>query len=68
MDRILLDASTRRFSAHKIYLRAAAGTRWVHLRQQVLRGEQAAAKHETGLRAVDQRLRDVSRDIPPVDS
>jgi hypothetical protein len=59
-NRIILDASTRRFQAHKIYLRAAAAIRWVQLREQVLRGELPAQKHANALMAVDQRLRDVS--------
>lgn len=57
--RIILDASTRRFQAHKIYLRASAGMRWVQMRAQVLRGEKPAARHVNALRAVDQRLRQV---------
>jgi hypothetical protein len=59
MNRIILDASTRRFQAHKIYLRASAGIRWVQMRAQVLRGEKPAPKHANALRAVDQRLRQV---------
>lgn len=59
-SRIILDASTRRFQAHKIYLRAAAATRWAQMRQQVLRGEQANGRHANALRAIDARLRDVS--------
>jgi hypothetical protein len=59
-SRIILDASTRRFQAHKIYLRAAAATRWAQMRQQVLRGEKPNGRHANALRAIDQRLRDVS--------
>ncbi|EXJ59854.1 hypothetical protein A1O7_04001 [Cladophialophora yegresii CBS 114405] len=57
LQRIILDASTRRFQAHKTYLRASAAMRWVQMRAQVLRGEKPAAKHANALRAVDQRLR-----------
>jgi len=59
-SRIILDASTRRFQAHKIYLRAAAATRWAQMRQQILRGEKPSSRHANALRAIDQRLRDVS--------
>lgn len=57
--RIILDASTRRLQAHKIYLRAAAAMRWVQLRTQLLRGEKPSSRHVNGLRAIDQRLRQV---------
>jgi hypothetical protein len=67
LKRIILDASTRRFQAHKIYLRASAGMRWVQMRAQVLRGEKPAAKHVNALRAVDQRLRQVSFNFLEVD-
>jgi hypothetical protein len=59
-SRIILDASTRRFQAHKIYLRAAAAARWAQMRQQILRGEKPNGRHANALRAADQRLRDVS--------
>lgn len=59
-SRIILDASTRRFQAHKIYLRAAAATRWAQMRQQILRDEKPNGRHANALRAIDQRLRDVS--------
>ncbi|ERF73437.1 hypothetical protein EPUS_04060 [Endocarpon pusillum Z07020] len=58
LQRIILDASTRRFQAHKTYLRAAAATRWVQSRWQVLRGEPPSSKHASALRMVDQRLAD----------
>lgn len=58
--RIVLDASTRRFQAHKIYLRAAAGMRWVQLRKQVLSGHANSDKLTAALSAVDTRLRAVS--------
>ncbi|KIW74910.1 hypothetical protein Z517_11681 [Fonsecaea pedrosoi CBS 271.37] len=57
LQRIILDASTRRFQAHKIYLRGSAATRWVQLRTQLLRGEKPGSKHANGLRTIDQRLR-----------
>jgi len=58
--RIILDAATRRFQAHKIYLRAAAATRWAQMRQQVLRGEKPNGRHANALRAIDARLREAS--------
>ncbi|KAK4934332.1 hypothetical protein LTR66_015633 [Elasticomyces elasticus] len=57
LQRIILDASTRRFQAHKIYLRSAAALRWIQLRTQVLKGEKPSAKHIKALQAVDGRLR-----------
>lgn len=65
-SRIILDASTRRFQAHKIYLRAAAATRWAQMRQQILRGEKPNSRHVNALRAIDQRLRDVSNPAQPL--
>ena len=59
-SRIILDASTRRFQTHKIYLRAAAATRWAQMRAQVLRGEKPNGRHTNALRAIDARLREVS--------
>lgn len=58
-DRIILDASTRRFQAHKIYLRAAAGMRWVQLREQAMSGNLSPGKQAQALRSIDQRLREV---------
>lgn len=55
--RIILDASTRRFQAHKIYLRAAAAMRWVQLREQAL--GISPDKREAALSAIDARLRRV---------
>ncbi|OAL31593.1 hypothetical protein AYO22_01185 [Fonsecaea multimorphosa] len=57
LQRIILDASTRRFQAHKIYLRGSAAMRWVQARTQLLRGEKPGARHANGLRSIDQRLR-----------
>ncbi|KAK5094018.1 hypothetical protein LTR24_003826 [Lithohypha guttulata] len=57
LQRILLDSSTRRFSAHKIYLRAAAGMRWVQLRQQASSGSLSPDKKAQVLRALDTRIR-----------
>jgi len=58
-NRIILDAATRRFQAHKIYLRASAAMRWVQMRQQILGGEKPNGRHVNALRTIDQRLREV---------
>ncbi|KAK6365001.1 uncharacterized protein PV06_04449 [Exophiala oligosperma] len=63
MQRIILDACTRRFQAHKIYLRASAAMRWVQMRIQLLRGEKPGPRHVNSLRAIDQRLRQELNDI-----
>ncbi|KIW87419.1 uncharacterized protein Z519_12055 [Cladophialophora bantiana CBS 173.52] len=63
LQRIILDASTRRFQAHKIYLRGSAAMRWVQLRAQLLRGEKPSPRHANSLRAIDQRLRQELNDI-----
>ena len=57
--RVILDASARRFQAHKIYLKASAATRWVQARVQILRGEKPNGRHQGALRTIDQRLREV---------
>jgi len=45
--------------AHKIYLRAAAGMRWIQLRQQVSSGAMTPEKKAQTSRAMDARLRQV---------
>jgi len=60
IHRILLDASTRRFQAHRIYLRAAAGMRWVHLRAQLANRNLDHEKLAAALGAIDARLNTVS--------
>ncbi|KAE8372477.1 hypothetical protein BDV26DRAFT_285935 [Aspergillus bertholletiae] len=40
LQRTILDASARRFQAHRIYLRVAVATRWAIARQDILRGVQ----------------------------
>lgn len=65
MSRIILDASTRRFSAHKIYLRAAAGMRWAMLRQQASGGNLSPGKKAQAFQAIDIRLREVRHSLSP---
>lgn len=61
MNRILLDASARRFQAQKIYLRAAAAIRWVNTRNTILRGYSPSNGNLSALlQQVDSTLRSVS--------
>ncbi|KAK5064552.1 hypothetical protein LTR84_000385 [Exophiala bonariae] len=56
LQRIILDSSTRRLQAHKIYLRASAAMRWIQMRAQILKGEAPSPRHANALRAIDNRL------------
>jgi hypothetical protein len=56
-DRIILDASCRRFQAHKIYLRAAAARRWA-INRASAQG-QKPSERESRLKSVDDLLRNV---------
>jgi hypothetical protein len=58
----MLDASARRFQAHKIYLKAAAARRWVMSRTQALQGRKPNGRHTEGLNAANEALRSV-RDL-----
>ncbi|KAF4215869.1 hypothetical protein CNMCM8980_004198 [Aspergillus fumigatiaffinis] len=57
LQRVILDASARRFQAHKVYLRAAAARRWAIHRQNILRGQRAGPQHASQLKAVDDTFR-----------
>ncbi|KAI9817030.1 MAG: hypothetical protein M1832_004747 [Thelocarpon impressellum] len=57
LQRVLIDACTRRFEAQKIYLRAAAAYRWTQYRAGVLRGQKAQAAHLPALQSTDDFLR-----------
>ncbi|EER26326.1 hypothetical protein CPC735_004980 [Coccidioides posadasii C735 delta SOWgp] len=57
LQRIILDASARRFQAHKIYLRMAAARRWAMSRMKILQGQKPNQSHLNALRAIDQTLR-----------
>ena len=59
-DRIIIDASIRRFKAQRVYLRATAALRWINARNQILRGQRATAGHGPALEQVRQQLRQVS--------
>lgn len=56
-DRVIVDSCTRRFQAHKIYLRAAAARRWSITRESVLRGQRPTAAHGAALEAAQTTLR-----------
>ena len=60
-NRILLDASARRFQAQKIYLRAAAASRWINTRHTILQGQRPQAIHTSALQQANNVLRAVSR-------
>ncbi|GFF37047.1 hypothetical protein IFM46972_05093 [Aspergillus udagawae] len=57
LQRVILDASARRFQAHKIYLRAAAARRWAIHRQNILRGQRPGPQHASQLKAVNDAFR-----------
>ncbi|KAL5366485.1 hypothetical protein BJX96DRAFT_35443 [Aspergillus floccosus] len=57
LQRVILDASARRFRAHRIYLRAAAARRWAIHRENILRGGRPGPQHTAQLKAVDNTLR-----------
>ncbi|KAH0564897.1 hypothetical protein GP486_001713 [Trichoglossum hirsutum] len=60
LQRIMLDASARRFQAQKIYLRSVAATRWANSRAVILQGQKPQAGHFPLLQATDEGLRAVS--------
>ncbi|EGD83930.1 hypothetical protein H112_07612 [Trichophyton rubrum D6] len=57
LQRIILDASARRFQAHKIYQRMAAARRWAMGRAQVLQDQRPSSHHTAALAALDDTLR-----------
>ncbi|KXL43466.1 MAG: hypothetical protein FE78DRAFT_152262 [Acidomyces sp. 'richmondensis'] len=57
LQRIITDASLRRFRAQKIYLRATAALRWVNSRNAVLQGQRAHAGHALALQQIRNTLR-----------
>ncbi|PYH40439.1 uncharacterized protein BP01DRAFT_387358 [Aspergillus saccharolyticus JOP 1030-1] len=50
LRRVILDASARRFQAHRIYLKVAAARRWVLNRQNILRGQRPGPQHAAQLK------------------
>ncbi|KAF9891107.1 hypothetical protein FE257_005043 [Aspergillus nanangensis] len=57
LRRVIVDASARRFRAHKIYLRVAAAKRWAINRQNVLRGSPPGPQHASQLQTISATLR-----------
>ncbi|KAL8918274.1 MAG: hypothetical protein Q9208_007442 [Pyrenodesmia sp. 3 TL-2023] len=57
LQRIIIDASARRFQAKKIYLRAVAAVRWSNTRNAILQGEQPNQDHAAQLQQADNALR-----------
>ncbi|KAI9671895.1 MAG: hypothetical protein M1817_003440 [Caeruleum heppii] len=57
LQRIILDATARRFRAQKICLRATAAQRWTARRNNLLRGHVPHAVNMGQLEALDQTLR-----------
>ncbi|KAJ5174402.1 uncharacterized protein N7482_000279 [Penicillium canariense] len=56
LQRVIIDSSTRRFQAHKIYLRAAAARRWAMTRTNILRGQRPTPAHAAALKGVHATL------------
>ncbi|KAF3387195.1 hypothetical protein F1880_000991 [Penicillium rolfsii] len=56
LQRVIIDSSTRRFQAHKIYLRAAAARRWAMTRANILRGQRPTSAHGPSLKAANTTL------------
>ncbi|CAD6582896.1 MAG: hypothetical protein ASARMPREDX12_001116 [Alectoria sarmentosa] len=57
LQRVIIDASARRFQAQKIFLRAAAAIKWVQRRHSVLQGSKPQNVHLQALRQADTTLR-----------
>ncbi|OGM49720.1 hypothetical protein ABOM_001882 [Aspergillus bombycis] len=57
LQRTILDASARRFQAHRIYLRVAAATRWAITRQDIVRGGPAGIQHTAPLNSLGNSFR-----------
>ena len=57
---VTLDASARRFRAHRTYLQAAAAMRCINSRSSILQGQTITRAREQVLRQIDETLRVVS--------
>ncbi|KAL8932227.1 MAG: hypothetical protein Q9211_006444 [Gyalolechia sp. 1 TL-2023] len=57
LQRIIIDASARRFQSKKIYLRAVAAIRWSNTRNAILQGEPQHQGHTAQLQQVNNALR-----------
>ncbi|OJD17741.1 hypothetical protein AJ78_02207 [Emergomyces pasteurianus Ep9510] len=56
LQRVIVDASARRFRAHRIYLRMAAARRWVLRRSQALQGQKPTAQNISDIREASEAL------------
>ncbi|OJJ61172.1 hypothetical protein ASPSYDRAFT_87725 [Aspergillus sydowii CBS 593.65] len=57
LRRVILDGSSRRFQAHRIYLRAAAAKRWAMHRDNILQGQRPGPQHAGQIKAVSGTFR-----------
>ena len=60
LNRIMLDAYSRRHEAQKIYERQGAAQNWISWRDNVLQGQRPQPRHASQLAACDRQLRVVS--------
>ncbi|GAB1207474.1 hypothetical protein APSETT445_006194 [Aspergillus pseudonomiae] len=60
LQRTILDASARRFQAHRIYLRVAVAKRWAISRQDIVRGGPAGIQHTAPLNSLGNSFRQVN--------
>ncbi|KAK2733061.1 hypothetical protein FQN57_002322 [Myotisia sp. PD_48] len=58
LQRIIVDASARRFQAHRIYLKIAAARRWALNRTQILKNQKPSQRRTDALAALETTLRD----------
>ncbi|MCJ1481431.1 hypothetical protein MMC06_001589 [Schaereria dolodes] len=57
LQRVLLDASARRFQCQKILFRATAAVRWANARNAILQGQKPHAGHTMALQQIQGTLR-----------
>ncbi|KAK8207923.1 hypothetical protein M8818_004176 [Zalaria obscura] len=57
LRQVIVDASTRRFRAQKIYLRATAALRWINSRNAILREQKPRPEHGPALQQIANTLR-----------
>lgn len=57
--RIIIDASIRRFRAYRLYLQVQAALRWIQMRNSILQGQRAHARHEAALQQLRATLQAV---------
>lgn len=65
-DRIIVDASARRFQSKKIYLRAVAAVRWSNTRNSILQSGKPLQQQAVLLQQADASLHTVGADFPCV--